>query len=233
VVAQPKGGTKEELAEVDEVVTALRAEAAEQLDRAKDLAARLAAEARKELEDVRARAARITDRERELDQRFARLIELETKAAAEPRPAPVVPVAAIPGVHQNPAEAAIEAERIIARAQADATLIREEAMRLLAIAENEKAVSHEMARTETERAETIAESLRQKAREEADRIRALAIAERRAAAKEAADSDTGAGRYSATGRKLPRIGERANSLLAEMSDLRARSAEEPEADKAV
>lgn len=232
-MTEPEGGTTEQWDEVDEVVAALQAEAAEQLERAKDLAARLAAEARKELEDVRARAALITDREHELDQRFARLIELETKAAAEPPPAPIAPVVAIPGVHQNPAEAAIEAERIISRAQADATLIREEAMRLLAIAENEKAVSHEMARTETERAETIAESLREKAREEADRIRALAIAERTAASKEAADSDVGAGRYAAGGRRLPRIGERANSLLAEMSDLRARSAEEPEANKAV
>jgi len=232
VVAQQQGGISEQAEEVDAVVAALRAEAAEQLDRAKDLASRLAAEARRELQDVRARAARITDRERELDQRFARLIELETKAAAEPRPAPVAPVVAIPGVHHNPAEAAVEAERIIQRAQADATLIREEAMRLLAIAENEKAVSHEIARTETERAETIAEDLREKGREEAERIRALAVAERQAAAREAADSDVSIGRYASGGRKLPRIGERANSLLAEMSDLRARSAEEPEASTA-
>ena len=90
-------------------------------------------------------------------------------------------------------------------------------MRLLAVAEGEKADSHEIAQSETERATAEAERLTEEAQVEAQRLRKEAEA--------AGGAETNA--YNKPGgRKLPRIGEGATSLLSQMSGLRAKSAEE-------
>ena len=93
-------------------------------------------------------------------------------------------------------------------------------MRLLAVAEGEKAESREIAQSETERAMIEAQQLRSQAEEEAERLRREA---------ERLSDDGDASIYSKRrGRKLPRIGESANHLLSEMSDLRAKSNEDDE-----
>lgn len=89
-------------------------------------------------------------------------------------------------------------------------------MRLLAVAEGEKAESKQMAQSETERAMIEAQRMRAEAEKEAERLRQ--DAERVAA------TDTSV--YAKRGRKLPRIGDSANSLLSEMSGLRAKMTED-------
>ena len=201
-----------------EAAAAMRAEAVEQLESARDLATRLRAEAMHELEDARRRAARIAAREEEMAERWAALLEAENV----PQVAPGPPTGQAGSGTAEPAaviaEATTLAQAIIARAREEASQIREQAMHLLAIAEGEKAESHKLAQSETERAAAEAERLRAEAEAEARRLRDEAEA--------AAAGSTDPGIYSRRGRKLPRIGEGASTLLSEMSGLRARSAEE-------
>ncbi len=207
----PELGAHEKIEEAAQAAAAMRAEAAEQLKSARDLAKRVRTEAMHELEDARARVARIAAREEEMAQRWAQLLEAENalKIAKDQ------PVSGSPSLI---AEASAEAQEIVNRAHHEAAQIREQAMHLLAIAEGEKAESHEIARTETERAMSQAEEVRREAEAEAERLRTQAA--------EAA-AEGGPSIYSKRrGRKLPRIGEGATSLLSEMSDLRAKSAEE-------
>lgn len=191
----------------------LRAEAAAQLQSARDLAKRVRAEALHELEDARTRVARIAAREEEMAQRWAQLLEAENALAVARKEKPAA---------QPPdliAAASAEAQQIITRAHEEARRVREEAMRLLAVAEGEKAESHEIAQSETERAAAEAAQLKAEAEAEAEKLRLEA--------KAAGESDVSI--YAKrSGRKLPRIGESATSLLSEMSDLRAKSAEEAE-----
>jgi hypothetical protein len=190
----------------------MRAEAAAQLKSARDLAKRVRAEAMHELEDARARVARIAAREEEMAARWAQLLEAENALAIAHKQQPTP--AAAPNLI---AEASTEALQIVERAREEARSIREEAMRLLAVAEGEKAESHEIAQSETERATAEAERLKKEAQAEAQSLRKEAEA--------AGGAETNA--YNKRGgRKLPRIGEGATSLLSEMSGLRARSAEE-------
>ena len=197
----------------DEAVAAMRAEAAEQLQYARDLAKRVRAEALHELEDARERVARIAAREEEMAERWAQLLEAENALSVSKGEVAAGPPSLI-------AEATAEAQQIVARANEEARRIREQAMHLLAVAEGEKAESHEIAQSETERAAEEAERLRREAEAEAQRLR-----EEAEAAAAAGEAD--AGIYSKRrGRKLPRIGEGASQLLAEMSDLRAKSADE-------
>ena len=197
----------------------LRAKAVEQLESARDLAKRVRAEAMHELEDARERVARIAAREEEMAERWAALIEAERGIAVSPDTM-MVAAGAVPA---EPAtaitEAMTEARAIIARAREEAGQIREQAMHLLAIAEGEKAESHRIAQLATERAAAEAERLRAEADAELQRIREDA---------EAADAPSDdVGIYSKRrNRKLPRIGESANSVLSEMSGLRARFTEE-------
>jgi hypothetical protein len=194
----------------DPKVTAaeMRAEAVAQLKSARELAKRVRAEAVTELEDARARVRKIALREEEMAERWAKLLEAENQMALAPRATSVAPDALVEAAQQ-------EARGIIARAEEQAREIREQAMRLLAVAEGEKAESHEKAQSETERAMIEAQRMRAEAEKEAERLRQ--------------DAELVAGgessRYS-KGRKLPRIGEGANSLLSEMSGLRARMAED-------
>jgi hypothetical protein len=90
-------------------------------------------------------------------------------------------------------------------------------MRLLAIAEGEKAESREIAQDETDRALFEADRVRSDAAEEAARVREEA---------QKTGPVVDGGRYTRSGRKLPRIGEDASNLLSEMGNLRAKSAEE-------
>ncbi|MDJ0952926.1 MAG: hypothetical protein QNJ81_04545 [Acidimicrobiia bacterium] len=197
----------------------LRAEAVTQLKSARELAQRVRAEAVHELEDARARVRSIALREEEMAERWARLLEAEKQMTQ--------PVAAVEIGDPDALirEAQSEARSIVERAQREARNIREEAMRLLAVAEGEKAESREIAQSETERAMSEAERLRAEAEEEAEQLRR--DAERVAAA------DAPSAYSKRTGRKLPRIGESASNLLSEMSDLRARSSEEDDADRQV
>lgn len=205
----PDMGTHEEIADIAEAAAEMRAEAAEQLKSARDLAKRVRTEALRELEDARERVARIAVREEEMAERWAQLLEAENALAmsrgdSQSAPTPLA------------AEADTEAQRIIADANEQASQIREQAMHLLGMAEGEKAESREIAHSETEKAAAEAERLREEAQAEAARLREAA---------EKATTRDDSSRYS-KGRKLPRIGEGANSLLSEMSDLRAKSAEE-------
>lgn len=194
----------------DATVDEIRAEAIAQLRSARELAKKVRAEAVSELEDARARVRRIALREEEMAERWAKLLEAENqmKVSTTPLPASTDPDSLI---H----EAQREAVAIVERAQAEARGIREDAMRLLAVAEGEKAESREIAQSQTERAMIEAQQLRAQAEEEAERLR-------REAERVAGDGNTSI--YSKRGgRKLPRIGESANHLLSEMSDLRAKS----------
>ena len=194
-------------------VEEIRAEAIAQLKSARELAKKVRAEAVSELEDARSRVRRIALREEEMAERWAKLLEAENQMKVSA--APLVGAATPDAVVQ---EAQREASSIIERAQAEARGIREEAMRLLAVAEGEKAESREIAQSETEKAMVEAQQLRTQAEEEAERLR-------REAERVAGDGDTSI--YSKRrGRKLPRIGESANHLLSEMSDLRAKSNED-------
>lgn len=195
----------------------MRTEAASQLKSARELAKKVRAEAVHELEDARARVRRIAVREEEMAERWARLLEAENQMA-------------ISGAALNAEDgdalirqAQTEARAIIEKAQIEARRIREEAMRLLAVAEGEKAESREIAQTETERAMHEAERMRTEAEAEAERLR---IQAERVASTDGDSIYTKRG-----GRKLPRIGDSASSLLSEMSDLRARSAEDEESRK--
>lgn len=204
----PDKGDQKEIEDAGQAAEAMRSEAAGQLVAARELAERVRADALRELEDARDRVARIRAREEEMAERWASLLEAENAAiVARTAPTNSDPAGLIP-------EATEEARLILQRAQEEASRIRESAMRLLAIAEGEKAESREIAQHEIDRGVTEAERVRSKAEEEADRLRDEALA-----------SDGDAGRYS-RGRKLPRIGESASNLLSEMSNLRARSAEE-------
>jgi vacuolar-type H+-ATPase subunit H len=215
--------------EIQKSAHAMRVEAASQLKSARKLAKKVRAEAVHELEDARTRVKRIATREEEMAARWAKLLEAEQIAAgtadvAAPVPAPPPPPPQIittdaPGPI---AEAQAEAAQIIEQAGFEARQIREEAMRLLGMAEGEKAESHEIAQSETQRAMSEAERLRAEAEAEAKQL--LEEAQR-----VSADSDDGAGAsiYSKRGgRKLPRIGEGATSVLSQMSDLRAKSADD-------
>lgn len=197
----------------DVTVDEIRTEAIAQLKSARELATKVRAEAVSELEDARARVRRIAMREEEMAERWAKLLEAENqmRVSGSPAPSTADPDSLI-------GEAQREAYAIIERAQAEARGIREEAMRLLAVAEGEKAESREIAQSETERAMVEAQQMRTRAEEEAERLR-------REAERVAGDGDRSI--YSKRGgRKLPRIGESANSLLSEMSDLRSKSNEE-------
>lgn len=191
----------------------IRSEAIAQLKSARELAKKVRAEAVRELEDARARVRRITAREEEMAERWAKLVEAEDRMKGSGSTAPGSAAA-----DARLDEARREASAIIDRAHTEARYIREEAMRLLAVAEGEKAESREIAQSETERAMVEAQQLRTQAEEEATRLRR--------------DAEGGKDRTSIyskrRGRKLPRIGESANHLLAEMSDLRAKSNEEDE-----
>lgn len=207
--------------------TAMRAEAAAQLKSARELAKKVRAEAVHELEDARDRVKRIAAREEEMATRWAALLEAEevaaAKAAAAPLPIPQAP-AAPPQIISTDApeiiaQAQEEAQAIIDRANEEARQIREEAMHLLGMAEGEKAESREIAQTETQRAMSEAERLRAEAEREAQQLREDA--------KRVAAADDNTSIYAKRGgRKLPRIGEGATSLLSQMGDLRAKSAEE-------
>lgn len=189
---------------------AMRAEAVAQLKSARELAKKVRAEAVKELEDARTRVRKIAAREEEMAERWAKLLEAENQMAM---------AMVVPSRSSNP-DALIdaaqqEARGIIARAEAEARNIREEAMHLLAVAEGEKADSHEKAQSETERAMLEAQRMRAAAEREAESLRT--------------DAKLVAGGESSIysrGRKLPRIGEGANSLLSEMSGLRSRMTED-------
>lgn len=207
----PETGDLDQIVDAEEAANAIRAEAAEQLISARELAKRVRADALTELEDARSRVARIAAREEEMAERWAQLLAAENAARAAHPEATGVESA------MSMTQAREESQLIIQRAQAEARRIREDAMGLLAIAEGEKAESREIARTETDRALLEAEKLRADASEEAARVRAEA---------ESAAPDADAGRYSRSGRKLPRIGEGASNVLSEMGGLRARSAAE-------
>lgn len=187
----------------------------EELAAARDVADRLKAQARRELADARARSVRLSQREKELDARFEVLRELEERARSQI--SPVVDQKSQPDVTGPSAAVAAAADQLVAEARIEATRLREEAMRLLALAEDEKATAHERAIIQTELVAAEAQETRRRAAQEAERIRA---------ASTAASPDDG-NRYSAGARKLPRLGERATSLLSEMSSLRARIAEDP------
>jgi hypothetical protein len=207
---EPDSGTQNQ----DEPTAAeVRAEAATQLKSARDLAKRVRIEAMHQLEDARARVARIAAREEEMAERWAQLLEAENALAVARQEQPDTNTAA-PTLF---AEASAEALEIIEQAREEARRIREEAMRLLAVAEGEKAESHEIAQSETERAAVEAERLTAEAQAEAQRLRDEA--EAAGGAEPNAYNKRG-------GRKLPRIGESATSVLSEMSGLRAKSAEE-------
>lgn len=207
----------------------MRAEAASQLKSARELAKKVRAEAVRELEDARARVKRIAAREEEMAARWAKLLEAEQEAAlavATAPPIPVAPAAPPPQITTTDApgliaEAQAQADRIIEQAGVEARQIREEAMRLLGMAEGEKAESHEIAQSETERAMHEAENLRSQAEAEAKRLRDEAQ-------RVATDNDNDSASIYAKrgGRKLPRIGEGATSVLSQMSDLRSKSAED-------
>lgn len=209
----PDVGAREKIADVAEAAAEMRAEAAEQLKSARDLAKRVRTEALSELEDARQRVARIAAREEEMAERWAQLLEAENALALSRGDAGSAPTPLV-------AEAEAEAQRILTDANEHARQIREQAMHLLGMAEGEKAESREIAQSETERAAADAERLRQEAEAEATRLREEAQA---AAAAAGEDMSIYAKRG---GRKLPRIGESASNLLSEMSDLRAKSAEE-------
>lgn len=205
----------------DPEVTAddIRAEAIAQLKSARELAKKVRAEAVAKLEDARARVRQIAAREEEMAERWAKLLEAENRIAVTPaQESAQEPVqAAGTVVNQTDPDALVRAAQeealgIIARAQVEARDIREQAMRVLAVAEGEKAESHQIAQSETERAMMEAQLLRSEAEQEAERLR-------REAEQVAADDES---IYTKRGRKLPRIGESANSLLAEMSSLRAK-----------
>lgn len=203
---EPDTGTQ---SQAEPTAAEMRAAAAAQLKSARDLAKRVRTEAMHELEDARTRVARIAAREEEMAERWAQLLEAENALAVAGKEQPVATGPTLI------AEANTEAHQIIERAREEARRIREEAMRLLAVAEGEKAESHEIAVGETERASAEAERLKAQAQAEAQRLRDEA----------AGGTETNA--YNKRGgRKLPRIGEGATSLLSEMSGLRARSAEE-------
>lgn len=206
----------------------MKVEAAAQLKSARELAKKVRAEAVHELEDARDRVKRIAAREEEMAVRWEKLLDAERHAAEsaaatpppvpEPMPAPAPQVITVdaPGLVEN---AKAEAAQIIEHANHEARGIREEAMRLLGMAEGEKAESHEIAQSETERAMHEAERLRSEAELEAQRLR-------EDSKRLAADSGP-SNRYSKPGsRKLPRIGEGANSLLSEMSGLRAKMSDD-------
>ncbi len=205
----------------DPTVTAeqMRAEAVEQLKSARQLAKKVRDEAVQELEDARARVRRIALREEEMAERWAKLLEAENQVTM----GGISIVATEPDALIHEAQA--EARNIIERAQAEARGIREDAMRLLAVAEGEKAESREIAQSETERAMSEAQRMRAEAEEEAERLKREA--------ERVSASSSNESIYSRRGRKLPRIGESANSLLSEMSDLRAKSGEEEETDRRV
>jgi hypothetical protein len=189
----------------------MRADAVAQLKSARELAKRVRGEAVKELEDARARVRKIAAREEEMAERWAKLLEAENRmAVAAPTQRQLDPDALVAAAQQ-------EARSIIARAEGEARAIREEAMRLLAVAEGEKAESHEIAASETERAMLESQRLRAEAEREAEQLRKDA--------ELVADGDTNI--YSRRGgRRLPRIGDSANSLLSEMGGLRAKMTEE-------
>ncbi len=196
-------------------VEEIRGEAIAQLKSARELAKKVRAEAVSELEDARSRVRRIALREEEMAERWAKLLEAENqmKVSSSPLPGSAAPDDIV-------REAQREAAAIIERAHTEARGIREDAMRLLAVAEGEKAESREIAQSETERAMIEAQELRSQAEEEAERLR-------RDAERLSGSGDTSI--YSKRrGRKLPRIGESANHLLSEMSDLRAKSNEDDE-----
>ena len=194
----------------DPQVTAaeMRAEAVAQLKSARELAKKVRAEAVQELDDARARVRRIAVREEEMAERWAKLLEAENQMATAVPVAQVEPDALVAAAQE-------EARGIIARAEDEARNIREEAMRLLAVVEGEKAESKQQVRSETERAMIEAQRMRSEAEREAVQLREDA--------ERVAGSDTSM--YAKRGRKLPRIGEGANSLLSEMSGLRAKMAE--------
>ena len=206
----------------DPQVTAaeMRADAIAQLKSARELAKKVRAEAVTELEDARARVRRIAAREEEMAERWAKLLEAENRMALSP---PALPQISASDPNALVTAAQEEARSIIARADAEARGIREQAMRLLAVAEGEKAESHVMAKSETERAMLEARRLRAEAEEEAERLRKDA--------ELVADGDQSM--YARRGRRLPRIGESANGLLAEMSGLRARFTEDDESRQVV
>lgn len=206
----PDKGTHTEITEIAEAAAEMRAEAAEQLKSARDLAKRVRTEALRELEDARERVARIAAREEEMAERWAQLLEAENAIAMSRGGSPGAPTPLV-------AEAEAEAQRLVAEANDQARQIREQAMHLLGMAEGEKAESKEIAQTETERAAAEGERLREEAYAEAQRLRDAAAA--------ATDGDNSS-IYAKRGRKLPRIGEGASNLLSEMSDLRAKSAED-------
>jgi hypothetical protein len=213
----PNPGIEQRVAETEQAAAAMRSEAARQLESARDLAKRVRAEALHELEDARARVARIAAREEEMAERWAQLLEAENAlAVSQGSTRKSDDLTGIPS--QLIADATAEAQQIITRSHEEARNIREEAMRLLAVAEGEKAESREIAMTETQRAAMEAERLRAEAAEEAKRLREEAS--RLAAA--GADSAY----VKRAGRKLPRIGDSANSLLSEMSGLRAKMNED-------
>ena len=209
---EPETGTHSE-ASTAQAVADMRAEAASQLKAARELATRVRAEALHELEDARARVARIAAREEEMAERWAQLLEAENALAIAAKEGPPTPV---PTTLVD--EARAEAHQIIESAREEARRIREDAMHLLAVAEGEKAESREIAQSETERAASEAERLRAEAAAEAQRLREEA--------EQARQSDDSSIYTKRGGRKLPRIGDSASSLLSEMSDLRAKSADE-------
>ncbi|MCP4304839.1 MAG: hypothetical protein GY926_11150 [bacterium] len=212
--------------EIQKSAHAMRVEAASQLKSARELAKKVRAEAVHELEDARARVKRIASREEEMAARWAKLLEAEQLAAESavaappalaPAPPPEIITTDAPGLIAN---AQADAAQIIAQADNEARQIREEAMRLLGMAEGEKAESHEIAQSETQKAMSEAERLRAEAEAEAKQLR-------EDAQRVSADSDVGASIYAKRGgRKLPRIGEGATSVLSQMSDLRSKSADD-------
>ncbi len=211
--------------ETQKSVQEMRVEAASQLKSARELAKKVRAEAVHELEDARSRVKRIATREEEMAARWAKLLEAEQKAAetaaATPPPLPTAPAPQIISTDAPEliAQAQAEAAEIVAQAAAEARAMREEAMRLLGMAEGEKAESHEIAQSETEKAMSEAERLRAEAETEAQQLREDA--------KRVSNDDGNTSIYSKRGgRKLPRIGEGATSVLSQMSDLRAKSAED-------
>jgi len=187
----------------------IRAEAIDQLRSARDLAKKVRAEAVAKLEEARARVREIAAREEEMAERWAKLLEAENQMAVTPAPI------ADSDLSRTDPDALVRAAQeealgIIARAQTEARDIREEAMRLLAVAEGEKAESQQRVQSETERAMVEAQLLRSEAEQEAEQLR-----------KEAEEIESDESAYSKRGRKLPRIGDSATNLLAEMSSLRA------------
>jgi vacuolar-type H+-ATPase subunit H len=200
----------------DPEVTAdeIRAEAVAQLKSARELAKKVRAEAVAKLEDARARVRQIATREEEMAERWAKLLEAENQMAVSPPPSTSAVSQTDPDALVRAAQE--EALRIIAQAQTEARDIREQAMRLLAVAEGEKAESLQKAHSETERAMVEAQILRTEAEQEAERLRRDA--------EHIREDDESV--YSKRGRKLPRIGDSANNLLAEMSSLRSKLGED-------